>query len=504
MPARRLLLPALVLGVLALGCGGGTPSTTAAPAPAPGTTAAPTPSVADPGGAAAATGGDWPLFGLTPDRADASASARGLSARSVGALRRIALSLPGTVDSSPIYLHRVRAGGATRDVFVVTTTYGRTLALDARDGRVVWSFAPPGIAGWAGSAQITNASPAADPGRRWVFAASPDGLVHRLSVADGHESRGGRWPVRVTRDATHEKLTSSLNVSGRLLILATGGYIGDAPPYQGHVVTIDRASGRIRGVFNSLCSDRHRIIKPSTCSSVQSAIWSRSGVAVEPRTGRLLLATGNGNWNGRTDWASSALLLSPDAHRLLGHWTPPDEAALSGSDTDVGSTGPALLGHGLVVQSGKDAVIHLLSEARMRAGGGRPVKGGDLQRLPAPGGQGMFTAPAVWRHGGHTTMFATTGGGTAAYALRGARLHLLWQNVTAGTSPLVVGTLLLVQDPRGGLDVYLAASGRRVARLQTAGGHWQSPVPGDGRILVAEGDANEHRTSGTASLFVPR
>jgi hypothetical protein len=487
----RSLATALLVGAVAVGCGGEAPSTTAAAPPGRDAVAAAGPNL------------DWPLFGITADRANASASGRGLSATTVRSLRRIRLSLPGTVDSSPIYLHAVLAGGGIRDLFIVTTTYGRTLALDAADGRIVWQFTPPGIGGWQGSYRITNASPAADPSRSWVFTSSPDGLVHKLSVADGHEASGGGWPVRVTRDPRHEKLTSSFNVSGRFLIVATGGYLGDAPPYQGHVVLIDRASGRIRSVFNTLCANRHSIITPSTCPAVQSAIWSRSGVTVEPGSGRLLLATGNGNWNGHTDWAQSALLLSPDSRRVLGHWTPPNEASLSDSDTDVGSTGPVLLGGGLIAQSGKDALIHVLSEGRMRAAGGRPVKGGDLQALPAPGGQGMFTAPAVWRHNGRVTMFATTGGGTAAYAVRSRRLHVAWQNGTAGTSPVVVGGLLLVQDPGGGLNVYSAGSGRRVAHLDTGGGHWQSPVVGGGRILVAEGDANSHSTSGSASLFVP-
>ena len=34
-----------------------------------------------------------------------------------------------------------------------------------------------------------------------------------------------------TRDPTHEKLTSSFNIVGSALIITTGGYIGDAPPY---------------------------------------------------------------------------------------------------------------------------------------------------------------------------------------------------------------------------------------------------------------------------------
>ena len=44
---------------------------------------------------------------------------------------------------------------------------------------------------WAGTAQITNASPLADPDRRFVYAASPDGLIHKLSLADGSEDREG-------------------------------------------------------------------------------------------------------------------------------------------------------------------------------------------------------------------------------------------------------------------------------------------------------------------------
>jgi len=37
----------------------------------------------------------------------------------------------GHLDSSPIYLHGVSAVGATRNLILVTTTYGKTLAIDA-------------------------------------------------------------------------------------------------------------------------------------------------------------------------------------------------------------------------------------------------------------------------------------------------------------------------------------------------------------------------------------
>ena len=46
------------------------------------------------------------------------------------------------------------------------------------------------------------------------------------------------------------------------VIATTGGYVGDAPTYQGHVVLLDRATGRISQVWNSVCSNRHYLIDP--------------------------------------------------------------------------------------------------------------------------------------------------------------------------------------------------------------------------------------------------
>ena len=128
---------------------------------------------------------------------------------------------------------------------------------------------------------------------------------------------------------------------------------------------------------------------------------------------------------------------------------------------------------------------------------------GDVQVLSTPGGQGMFSDPAVWHHGGGTTMFATTAGGTAAYVVRGGRLHLSWQNGTGGTSPVLAGGRLWVQDLDGGLNVYRPGSGRRVAHLATGPGHWQSPVLGGGRVLVAEGEAATAKDSRRSSRIAP-
>jgi hypothetical protein len=427
----------------------------------------------------------WPLFGVTPDRRNDFRGPTGMTASNVTTLARVSIHAPGTVDSSPIFVH---------GRFVVTTSYGKTIALDRR-GRILWTYTPPGIDGWEGSAQITNASPAADPDGEHVYSISPDGVVHKLSLADGSEVTDGGWPVTITRDPTHEKLGTALNISGRLVLATTGGYIGDAPPYQGHVVSIDRESGKIVHVWNALCSDRHEILEPSSCQDSDAAIWARAGAVVEPGSGRILVATGNAPYDGQTAWGDSVLELSPDAGELVGSWTPPNQAELNSGDVDLGSTAPALVRGGdsrlYGVQGGKDGLLRLIDISRMQV----------VQTLPDPGSTLMFTAPAVRGR----NVFVATGGGTAAYRLTGSgtpRLLKVWATDTPGTSPVLAGGLLYVYDPTGGgINVYRPSSPDPVTTLPAGTGHWQSPIAIAGCVLNGEGDANDHATRGTLSLY---
>ena len=131
----------------------------------------------------ASAGHDWLRFGWSASRSSAPTFATGITATNVRSLVRQQVRLDGTVDSSPIYLHGVKAGGATHDVFFVTTTYGKTEAIDAANGKVLWRFTPPGYSSWAGTAQITTATPVADPGRQWVYAAAPNGRIYKLASA---------------------------------------------------------------------------------------------------------------------------------------------------------------------------------------------------------------------------------------------------------------------------------------------------------------------------------
>jgi hypothetical protein len=439
---------------------------------------------------------DWPLLGLDPQRTDASDAATGITAANAHLLSRRVVALPGTVDSSPIYLHGVIVDGATHDVFIMTTTYGKTLAVDAAGGQILWVFTPSTIASYAGTYQITTSTPAADPDRLHVFAASPDGRIHKLLVSDGQEETASGWPVAITNYPVREKITGAINVNGDRVIAATGGYIGDQPPYQGHVVLLDRQHGSLVGTFNTLCSNLHHLLHPQTdCPEYHGSVWARDAVRVLSN-GDLLFATGRGHADDRTYFGNSVLELTPDASRIVGYWTPPDANQRDTQDVDVGSTGPVPTGQGTVVQSGKDGKLHTVLL-------GNP--GHEIQTLSAPGGAAMIAGyPSIWNHDGKTTMYlATDSGGTAAYdVVAGGRLRQAWTNSTGGTSPVIAGGLLYVYDPSGGLVIYRPDNGGRIVRLPAGSGHWNSPVLGGGRIALPQGNANDHATSGTLNLYV--
>jgi len=275
------------------------------------------------------------------------------------------------------------------------------------------------------------------------------------------------------------------------------------------VALIERGSGRVARIFNSLCSDRKGVIEPSTCSESGSAIWGRGGAVVQPGTHRIFVATGDGNFNGTTNWGDSVLELSPDAKHLLGNWTPNNQTALDDFDSDLGSTAPALMRSGkrwFALQGGKDAKLRLLRVPNLN-GRGKACNctGGELQVFDAPSGSGTYTAPAVWRHDKRSWAFVTgLFGGTAAYRLSNGKhpkLHKVWENGNPGTSPVVAGGLLWVYSPDGGVEVYRPASGKSVGTLASDSGHWNTPIVADGRVAIPTGDSNTHLTSGTITIY---
>src|SRR5579883_958254 len=181
---------------------------------------------------------DWPQFGWDVASSSAPPVPTGITAANVTSMARRQVAIDGTVDASAIYLQKVNIEGATHDAFFVTTSYGKTVAVDADSGGILWEYTPPGFNSWVGTAQITNSTPAADPDRQHIYAAAPDGAVRKLAISDGHAV----WNTAVTLLPSREKIASPVKEFRGRVIAVTGGYVGDAAPYQGHVAVLDAQS----------------------------------------------------------------------------------------------------------------------------------------------------------------------------------------------------------------------------------------------------------------------
>lgn len=438
---------------------------------------------------------DWSMFGWDVGRSGAPAASMGLAASDLQHLKRQQVKIDGTVDASAIYLHGVTVKGTPHDVFFVTTTYGKTLAIDADRGTVLWEFTPSSYDSVKGTYRITNSTPVADPDRKAIYAASPDGMVRKLSVANGKVE----WQASITRLPAREKIASPLGFSKGHVIATTGGYVGDEPPYQGHVAILDAKTGKLLHVWNALCSDRHELMDPKSCPQSDAAIWGRAGAVIEARTGDIFVATGNATWDGKQNWGDAVIELDPDATRILGNYTPDNTEYLNEHDADVGSTSPVLTGGPYVIQGGKDGLLRVLDWRKMA--GTASHRGGEASKATTPNGARLFSASARWQHDGATWIFVADNDGTAAWTLHGETLQEKWHNERGGTSPVVADGMLFVYDPHGGLHVYDAVSGRQLDKLASGSGHWNSPIVADGRIALPEGNANDHATRGVFDIW---
>lgn len=445
---------------------------------------------------------DWPVFGHDPGRSGVDVSGRILTVGNVHRLKaqwQIAFGSGAVADSTPILLDAVRVRGKMRRLLFQTTKNGVTFGIDAFSGQILWRFATHGP-------KITTSTPAADPGGKAIYVPGVDGFVRKLDAATGHELSAPGFPARITRMRTTEKDASALNVANGYLYATTGGYLGDAPPYDGHVVSVRLSDGSTH-VFNSLCSNDRKLPTPTSCPNSDSGIWSRGGAVVDPdaaMNGQVFVATGNGKFDANTggdNYGDSVVGLTGDALAIVGNYTPANYQQLDQQDLDLGSTSPALLPRRpngnpplMLVQGGKDQILRLVDRNPL------PGVGGELQEISLS--YELFSTPAVWTDPANRVwIFLGSSQSVDAYRLvtnRGAsRLVGAWrsspgQTSGEGTSPVVSNGIVFVAfdgalvalNAQTGAELWTSTMrgvGKTIGRV-----HWESPIVVDGWLYCSD------------------
>jgi outer membrane protein assembly factor BamB len=274
---------------------------------------------------------DWPRYGgddLVTNHVPA-ADAAGLSSETIGDIAtRWSVSVGGRFVASPLYAADVQVGSKREDAIFVATNAGTVAALRAADGAVLWKRQVSGtrLIPACGITYGISSTPVIDRARGRLYVIGADGLLHALSMATGETVAG--WPVRIVQLTGAEYVWGGLTLRGNRLYVPVASFC-DKPDADGY-----NADGRLVAVD---------VLDPRIVASLDitegpnnmGGIWGYAGVTVDPNTGHLWTATGNGfvfdpECGGclveTAGYAEAVLELDADLNVLA--WNRPDDVAI--------------------------------------------------------------------------------------------------------------------------------------------------------------------------------
>jgi len=338
------------------------------------------------------------------------------------------MAVDGAITGQPLYMNALTVAGKARNVVFVATSNDTVYAFDADIGGVaLWTrhllatgeTAVPFVcvsgytpqAGWNTFGVLST--PVINPATNtlYVVAETIEGQthstfpcggqimhhLHALDLGTGQEKLGG--PVDVYSAGTDPELQPEHHLQRPALLLANNAiYIGfgaSMEPTSWHGFLF---------AFNANTLARQSPTLNTTPTGIGGGIWMSAEAPTADSNGDIYVPTGNGDFDGVSDFGSSVLKLNPDLQRL-DFFTPYNFKQLNIGDLDLGSsnalvvptqTGP--FPHELIV-CGKPTPIYVLNRDSL----GRVGTTSDhiIQRLDgqlgSKSGEPCFSTPTIWK-----------------------------------------------------------------------------------------------------------
>ena len=354
-----------------------------------------------------------------------------VSAESFG--RVATLPVDGQIYAQPLYLSGMAVPGlGARNVLLVATMHNSVFAFDADPASaspILWqsSLGLPvpstmlyGQWGDIGGDIGILGTPAIDLQRGLIYVVSdnlegdsPMFYLHALDLVSGAEMLGGPVAIRgAVRGGGSGAATGGTiafdpmqHIQRPGLLLANGavyvafGSHADQSPYHGWMMSYDAADLHQLGVYMT------------TPNGDGGSIWQSGHGPAADDNGNVYVMTGNGDYDGVSNFSQSFLKLTGAAPVRAGSFTPDDWKSMSDNDADL-SAGPALIsGTHRVIGADKAGNVYLLDGDAM----GRPfAPRSSFQVVPASSGP-IFNF-AVWSRP-DTAYVYIRGGGDALKCL---------------------------------------------------------------------------------------
>jgi hypothetical protein len=326
--------------------------------------------------------------------------------------KRFACAIDAAAYAQPLWVANVTIGGGTHNVLIAATEHDTVYAFDADASpcQTYWSqsLLPNGET-WVSSNDVgidditpdigIVGTPVIDPSTKtiYVVSKSKNGAtfhqrLHALSLIDGSEKFSGPQEIAFTSGGiTFNPLTQNQRAGLALVngvVYITYASHGDIPTYYGWIVGYSASTLAQVSVFND------------DSSSGYGGIWMSGGAPAADSSNNLYVITGNGFFDGATQFGDSFLKLSPGTGMgVVSFFTPSDQASLDSNDGDLGAGGAAILVNqpsaavpNLLVGGGKEGKLYVLN--RDNLGGS-----GDTNALQSFSiGVGIYSTAAFWQN----------------------------------------------------------------------------------------------------------
>ncbi|HXM99973.1 MAG TPA: fibronectin type III domain-containing protein [Candidatus Dormibacteraeota bacterium] len=354
-------------------------------------------------------------------------------------------AVDGAIYAQPLWVANVTIGSVKHNVIIVATQHDSVYAFDADASPCVtlWRFSMLDGAhgGTTGEVPVPSphtsmligsgygdieaevgitGTPAIDAVTNTIYVVSksviPSGTptffqrLHALDLTTGAEKLNGNKPVLITAtvpgdgdgssggnvpfNAQTEHQRAGLALVNGIVYVAWASH-EDTNPYHGWVIGY-RASDLTQ--VTALNTTPKAI---GTITYSRGGIWMGGGALAADVSNNIYFTTGNGTWDGITNFSDSFVRLRTSGGLSVTDWfTPSNQATLDLYDTDLGSGGavladlPAAPTSQVVIGGGKEGRIYLLNRGSM----GHLTSGdsGVLQSFPAS--NGIFATPAFWQN----------------------------------------------------------------------------------------------------------
>jgi hypothetical protein len=275
--------------------------------------------------------------------------------------------------TQPLVVTDVEVGGGTRDLLYVTTVNNSVYAFDANDPEAslpVWhvNFGTPanlhstdfGCLDINGQMGIIG-TPVIDKTRGvlYVVALTRVGTqtgprtsfiqkLHALDLATGADLPES--PVVVSApdfNALMQNQRPALMLANDMVYVGYASHC-DKEPYHGFLMAYDAKTLAQVSVLNT------------SPTGSEASIWQSGQGPAADEEGNVYVVTGNGSWDGVSNFSESFLKLTPGL-KLLDWFTPTNHFALDERDEDLDSSGATLIpGTHLVLGGGKEGVLYTL------------------------------------------------------------------------------------------------------------------------------------------------